>query len=123
MLVRRAVAPAGALLLALAACTTSAGGERAADPSVQASASTEPAPSAEPAPTQPLVLVIHATRPPVNVTEQVARRVIAGRVDSWADLGASARPLRTVESVRDVTRDRDALAVLPAAEIGPSVQA
>ncbi|MPZ95860.1 MAG: hypothetical protein GEU96_13355, partial [Propionibacteriales bacterium] len=47
----------------------------------------------------------------------------AGRVDSWADLGASARPLRTVESVRDVTRDRDALAVLPAAEIGPSVQA
>jgi len=141
-------------MLLLAACAGPAGEPRstpsgepssapAGDPSgrqptARPPRATEPGESAT---TQPVVLAMHATRAPLAVPEGAARRVLDGRVRSWAALGAADRPLRVVAvagtpvadgvdtvanpatAVRQVHRDRDLIAVLPAGAVGPNVQA
>jgi len=87
-------------------------------------ASPGPAASPEPDATQPLVILMHATRPPVDLPEPLARRLVAGEVERWAELDPRLRGrLRMVRSMRAVVRDRSAVAVLPAAAADPRVQA
>jgi poly-gamma-glutamate capsule biosynthesis protein CapA/YwtB (metallophosphatase superfamily) len=83
---------------------------------------------AVPALTQPMVIVMHATRPPLDLTMRVARRVLSGSVRTWAELGRGRGPVRVVEArpraaVRAVTRDRNAIAAVPAGAVGPQVRA
>ncbi|MCW2796472.1 CapA family protein [Nocardioides sp.] len=56
--------------------------------------------------TRPLVLAVNARRPPIDVTEALARRVARGEVDNWRELGEPAGPLT-------VTDRTDTLAHLP----------
>lgn len=115
-------APAALLLPALlaTACTSGNGtereGERDAEPTSTSTTST-------PRHTQPLALAVNVRRPPLDVSEGLARRLVRGEVRSWSALGLLAAPLT-------VTRDRSALlrlpmdtvAVVPAAELVPSVR-
>ena len=131
MAVRRVVRPAvaGALVLAVAAaaCATTN------DPPVPAGAAGSPtarAPAASPGPPSPpdpvdvpLVLVIHATRPPLDIGLDLARDVVAGRVTSWRELGASGGRLRLVDTVEAVERDPLAIAAVPADAVGFGVRA
>jgi poly-gamma-glutamate capsule biosynthesis protein CapA/YwtB (metallophosphatase superfamily) len=149
-----------ALALTVAACTTapSAGPGTGATPTVDAPGrSVSPqqpaggAPSdAEPR-TQPLVLVTHATRLPLDVFEEVALRIIRGDVHSWAELGVPGVPGEGPEpgsgptrlhvvaapgtpapgrlelgsaraAVRAVFHDRDTVAVVPASAVGAEVR-
>ena len=137
MLSRRCVA-SGVLVLAVAACTGP--GHPSRSPS-GASFSPSTKATTDPASTQPLVILMHATRPPLEVSERVARRVIAGSVRTWAGLGApeqsalrvvagpdvstvSALAARSARAaVRAVVADRRTVAVVPAEAAGPQVQA
>lgn len=86
--------------------------------------SVTPSPSpSEPAYTQPLVIVTHTTRPPLDIPEEVARRLVAGRVNSWTELGDGPGRLREVDTVRAVVGDRSSVAAVPAAQAGPQVRA
>jgi poly-gamma-glutamate capsule biosynthesis protein CapA/YwtB (metallophosphatase superfamily) len=134
---------AGVLALAVAACNAEPAAPRSPVPSASRSASSAGpgAEGADSAPTQPLVLVTHATRPPLMLTRAVARRVLAGQVRRWAQLDDRSRGrLRVVAApgvgaatrlevtsaraaVRAVVGDRRVLAVVPAHAAGPRVQA
>lgn len=46
---------------------------------------------------RPLVLVTNPRRPPIDIPETVARRILDGTVDNWKDLGQPPAPLRVVE--------------------------
>jgi poly-gamma-glutamate synthesis protein (capsule biosynthesis protein) len=88
----------------------------------------------------PLALAIHPGRPPLDLSRAVAERVIAGEVADWRELGTGSGPLRLVAgpaiagpppSARQpdsatalalVARNPRAVAVVPAAAVGPSVQ-
>jgi hypothetical protein len=150
-----------ALALFVAACTTapSAGPGTGATPTagVPGRPGSPPQPSPEEAPTnreprtQPLVLVTHATRPPLDVFEEAALGIIRGDVHSWAELGLPGVPgagpepgsgptrLRVVSApgtptperlelpsaraaVRAVVHDRDTVAVVPASVVGAEVR-
>ena len=102
------------------ACTSGNGTEREGERNLEpTSTSTTPTPRH----TQPLALAVNVRRPHLDVSEALARRLVRGEVRSWSALGQSAAPLT-------VTRDRSALlrlpmdtvAVVPAAEMVPSVR-
>ena len=146
---------AGVFALAGAACGGGTG-EATRTPSASAPASSSgtpsvstsgagPSPSAgsseEAAVTQPLVIVMHATRPPLDISDKLAGRVVAGVVESWSELASGpSRALRVVAApgigaaealevastraaLQAVVRDREVVAVIPAAAAGPQVQA
>ncbi|WP_436700400.1 CapA family protein [Nocardioides sp. BYT-33-1] len=71
---------------------------------------------------EPLVVAVHATRPAPRLTLAEARAVVAGEVDTWRTLDGTGRPLRIVASVREVRRDPDAVAVLPASALDATVR-
>lgn len=100
----------------------------------------------------PLAVVAHPTRSPLDLDRAVAADLLRGRVDDWEDLGEPSRPLRLVlgpnaeppasgpptpgkgpshltivrrddEAIRAVERDFDAVAVVAATAVGPSVRA
>ena len=65
---------------------------------------------------------MHPTRSPVDVDLTLARELIAGRIATWAELGAAGERLRMVTGVGDVARDLDAVAAVPATSVGPTVR-
>lgn len=90
----------------------------------------EPSPLGQPA-LKPLVLAIHPTRAPLRLTLEQAHALARSEVDDWRDLGEPPAGLRTVDAtnggaaaaVRTVARDSDSLALLPAEDVDPRVQA
>jgi poly-gamma-glutamate synthesis protein (capsule biosynthesis protein) len=113
----------------------------AGSPATRATTATTARPSAAtPTTRTPLVLAVHPTRPPMNLTVNTALAVIAGRVTNWTTLGSGRGPVRLAagpqvtnapvaarrESDRAalaaVERDRGAIAVVPATAVGPSVR-
>jgi poly-gamma-glutamate capsule biosynthesis protein CapA/YwtB (metallophosphatase superfamily) len=94
-----------------------------------------------PASQTPLVLAMHPTRPPLDVPIATARALVAGKVGTWAALRAGRGPLRLAagprvgdvppaarrptdgEAVAAAERDSQAIAVVPAIAVGPSVRA
>jgi poly-gamma-glutamate capsule biosynthesis protein CapA/YwtB (metallophosphatase superfamily) len=123
----RGAALASGLLLTMTACTTSSDSAAETTPDEQVTSAGTPSAREEqrtpPTATQPLVLAMHRTRRPMTIPQRMARRLVAGRVPTWAPLGGGDRPLRIVRSEHAVAVDRDAVAVLPASEVGPAVQA
>ena len=128
------------LLLALSACTPGPA-EPASSPSPSvpvapsaASPSAPPSPSSSPTPraahTQPLALVVHATRPVADVSVAAARSVVTDRPDRWSAIGQSGGRMRLVsfadgssaDVLRTVRSRTDVLGVLPVAEVDPSVR-
>lgn len=95
-------------------------------------------PTPTPGPQTPLALVVHATNPVLDVTEQAARAVLDAGADDWSDLGLPAGPLTIASSVPmvpgaenftdpqaalDRVRQRtDVLALVPADAVDPSVR-
>jgi poly-gamma-glutamate capsule biosynthesis protein CapA/YwtB (metallophosphatase superfamily) len=99
----------------------------------------------------PLAIVGHATRPPIDLGRDLAERLLDGRVGDWRDVGQPGARIHLVEgpgadlalededgisggplvtraagdreAVRIVERDFDAIAVVPAAVVGPAVRA
>lgn len=99
-----------------------------------------PEPTEEPEPTfaMPIALVVHHGRDVDDVPAAVARDVVAGRVDDWADLDGSSGPMRVIGTVPEARGDRDddpasaieevvddpsALAIVPADGVTPRVRA
>jgi poly-gamma-glutamate synthesis protein (capsule biosynthesis protein) len=132
---------AGAVLalLVVAACTGAPDGEASPGPSAGPATTAPPSDSAA-APREPVVLAVHNTRSGIDVSENVARRLIAGSVRSWTALGWPPAPVRVVAApgtpspdrlevasaraaLRAVVRDRGTVAVVPAAAVGPEVRA
>lgn len=90
----------------------------------------------------PLVLAVHHTRRPVDVTRPVVERLLARGADSWSDLGLPGgkldvltagtaeavgsdriRRLRTTkQAIRRVRKDPDTLAVVPATAVDETVR-
>jgi poly-gamma-glutamate synthesis protein (capsule biosynthesis protein) len=60
----------------------------------------------------PLAVAVHPSRGRVRLTAAQARALAAGTVTDWAELGSPPGPLHP-GTVRDVRRDRDAVAVVP----------
>lgn len=118
----------------------------ASTPSSTATATARPTPTLThtetptPEPTYvPLVLAVHATRPPLDVSLAAAERLLAGAVADWAELGAPAQPLRSVAApdvgspddiqvgsaavaIRAAEEDTAVVAVVPATSVGPTVR-
>ena len=109
-------------------------------------------PAGDPDPDQPLLLVTHRSRPTFDLFEEVVLQVIDGSASTWAELGVAGVPgegpepgtaptrLRVVAApgtpapdrlevasaraaVREVVRDRETVAVLPASALDPRVRA
>lgn len=111
----------GALAVGLTlGCTSPSEPAPVPTPAPSVSRSTEATPAQ--APRDPLVVAVHATRPAPRLTHAEADALAAGEVDTWRTLDGTDRPLRLVTSAREVRRDRDAVAVLPASEVDATVQ-
>ena len=76
----------------------------------------------DPATTQPLVLVAHHSRGDLRVPTSVARRIRRDSVARWTDLDGSDDRLRVVQGVAPVTRDPNAVALVPATAVRPWVR-
>jgi len=91
-----------------------------------------PAPTAAPtvAHTQPLALVVHATRPVADVSERAARAVVTDRPGRWSAIGQSGGRMRLVgfdgrtsaDVLRAARSRTDVLGILPAADVDPTVR-
>ncbi len=83
------------------------------------------------------MLATHPTVPALNIELVRAREVVAGTVDNWRDLGAAPAPLRltnlasenqpgsvdaAAQALLEVSRDPQALAVVPASAVAPPVR-
>jgi len=115
--------------LALAACTTTpeAADQPTASPqSAPSSSSPPPASSSPPAPQprsdEPLVLVVNARRPPADLTPQQAGLLLDGGITRWRQLGLSGGRLTVTHDPADLAGlAPDAVAVVPASDVGPGV--
>jgi poly-gamma-glutamate capsule biosynthesis protein CapA/YwtB (metallophosphatase superfamily) len=124
------------LLLCLAcACTTdepstSAGAERRATPtsSDPSGPPTSPPTTTTPAPTgrrEPLVLAVDVHRPELHLTTAQAKRIIAGKVSRWSQVGQPGGPLTVLTgaaALGHASSDAGAVAVVPASSVTPFVQ-
>jgi poly-gamma-glutamate synthesis protein (capsule biosynthesis protein) len=108
-----------------------------------AGTSADPTPSGSLASVHPVAFVVHWTRPPIDLTPQRAEDLLDGRVSGWDALGEPAAPVRIIvgagaavaatrsivsppsdgDAVRAVERDRNALAVVRAEAVEPTVRA
>jgi poly-gamma-glutamate synthesis protein (capsule biosynthesis protein) len=110
------------------ACTAGSGeGARPApsadSPPGDATSASPPAassPAATPAGRVPLAVAVHPSRGRVRLTAAQARALAAGTVTDWAELGSPPGPLHP-GTVRDVRRDRDAVAVVPVDRVDATV--
>jgi poly-gamma-glutamate synthesis protein (capsule biosynthesis protein) len=129
------------VLLTLAGCTP-APAEPAPSPSLSApvgpstaspsppSASRTAGPTPSAAHTQPLALVVHATRRVADVPTAAARGVITNRPNRWSAIGQSGDRMRLVsfaagtsaDVLRAVRSRTDVLGILPAADVDASVR-
>ena len=114
-LVRRVAAVL--LLAAVPACSSDASpsAERRTPSASPTSPEAEPAPQP---PEEPTVLVAHHTRGRLEATADLVDRIADGRVATWRPLDGTGDPLRVARTTRAVTRDPDAVAVLPAGDLG-----
>ncbi|MFG1625903.1 CapA family protein [Kribbella sp. NPDC049227] len=100
---------------ALVACSDNTTTQPPPSPSsTPKSSPSRPQPTPTVSETQPLVLVIHPTRAARDIDLATARAIARGTTKSW-------RGFR-VTSFRDAQRSTSALAVVPAAAVGPSVR-
>ncbi|MFC6285696.1 CapA family protein [Nocardioides sp. GCM10027113] len=113
------------LLLALLVCACSTDAPPPSTDPLPAPSSAPPASRAPSGPptTEPLLLVTHHSRGDLDVLLSLARRIAAGRVDTWHRIDGTGEPLRLVRRPARVRSDRDALAVVPASRAGPLVRA
>jgi poly-gamma-glutamate synthesis protein (capsule biosynthesis protein) len=87
-----------------------------------------PAPS--PAYSVPLALVVHATRPTVDVAVADARRVVAAGATRWSDIGQSGGKVRVLSTkehrasdvLREVRASRNVLGIVPADAVDARVR-
>lgn len=114
---RRGALGLGALAVGLALGCTSP-----SEPAPAPPAPVSPGGATAGAARHPLVVAVHATRPPPRLTLAEAEAVAAGELDTWRPLDGTDRPLRLVASTRAVRRDRDAVAVLPASGVDATVR-
>jgi len=106
---------AAVAVLALSACTPE---PRGPEPLVRGSTpTTTPFGS-----TEPLVIAVHASLPAPSISVRTARLVAAGMVRTWRSIDGSARPLRLAGGVVEVSRDLDAVAVVPASRVTAAVR-
>ena len=83
-----------------------------------------------PAATQPLALVVHATRPVADVSAAAARRVVTERPNRWSAIGQPGGRMRVVsfgdgapaDVLRAVRSRTDVLGIVPAAAVDASVR-
>ena len=70
----------------------------------------------------PLVFAVHSTRPPLDLSRAHADALVARRPVRWSELGQAGGAVRVVSGASAVERDRDALAVTSAYDVGPTVR-
>ena len=111
-----------ALLVALAttaACTAEPTSSPTEAPQTSSAPPATPAPSAtEPTSTTPLVVALHPTRFPLDLSAAEVAALRDGEVTDWSELGAGQAALRT-GALAEVRTDRDVVAVVPAHEVQP----
>ncbi len=74
-------------------------------------------------PTQPLVYAVNPRRPPIDMSQELARRLRHGEVDNWAELGEPAGPLRVTRRPGPIrSLPMDTVAVVAASDLLPSVR-
>ncbi|WP_322937196.1 CapA family protein [Nocardioides bizhenqiangii] len=105
-----------ALTLAMAAaCSTDdddpVQGGSSPDAGSASPTATDPPPASD---EQELAVVGHATRPQLRLTQRAADRLLGGEVRRW-------RGLRVAQDVRAVERDPGTIAVVPVADVTPTV--
>ncbi|MEX2556832.1 MAG: CapA family protein [Actinomycetota bacterium] len=132
-----------ALLLATLGCPS-----RDTDPAANAPTPAPASPTTD-ARRMPLAIVGHATRPPIDLSRAVAERLLEGQIGDWRDLGQPAARIRLIEgpsadleldggvaggplvtrtagdpeAIRIVERDFDAIAIVAADAVAPTVRA
>jgi poly-gamma-glutamate synthesis protein (capsule biosynthesis protein) len=146
-LISRRAGSAVALVVCMAACNAPSepgaptnSTDTAVVPSARPTSSPAPDPPAD-RPQTPLVLAVHASRTPLDVTAAAAQRIVAGMIDNWSELGAAAGPLRVVASpvieeaaadlkvasnagaIAAAHGDLGVIALLPAPVVGPTLRA
>jgi poly-gamma-glutamate capsule biosynthesis protein CapA/YwtB (metallophosphatase superfamily) len=142
---RFALAVAGAIIVATTACspaTTNNDSRTTTTPSTPAPTETPAAPATpQPPTTTSLVLAVHPTTPPLNLTSSQAQAILAGTVTDWGALGLPPGPLRFIagpqvpnatpaatlssdqEAVAAVARDPTVIAAIPGGTANASVRA
>lgn len=115
-----------ACLMVLASCTSPTDDTRPSPASTLSTSMQTPSPAprtSEPPATTPLVLAVHPTRPVKNVPLKAARALIRDGAEDWSQINQDGGRLRVVTSLGRVRRNPDALAVVPAGEVDPTVRA
>ena len=129
MFERRAWLAAVATFVAVAACSPSAeqAGPRPSDSSTASPSPTASDPTATAAAfTQPLAFAFDIHRPALDLTTAQARAIVAGKPITWAALGQRGGPVRVRVGVGQLSaaeRDAQALVVVPANALRPTLQA
>ena len=116
----RLVAALLVVLALTAACTSepeSAGPDWGAEHFIRHSPTASP-PVTPVTTTTPLVVALHPTRPPLDLTVAEVQSLQDGAVTSWSELDAGPGALRT-GTPAEVRADRDVVAVVPAGEVAP----
>jgi poly-gamma-glutamate capsule biosynthesis protein CapA/YwtB (metallophosphatase superfamily) len=126
----RAVIAMLATALLIASCTgdpeTSTSDPEQSDPAQSPSAT--PSDTTE-APQAPLAIIVHPSRGAIDVNVATARRVEAGDIRNWRQLGEPAGPIRLIDRrsdpgrLRRVASDVNAIATVPATALDPRVRA
>ena len=106
-------------LLTTAACTAQPTSSPSEAPQTSSAPPATPAPSAvDPVSTTPLVVALHPTRSPLDLSAVEVGALKDGEVIDWSELGAGPAALRT-GALAEVRTDRDVVAVVPAHEVRP----
>jgi poly-gamma-glutamate synthesis protein (capsule biosynthesis protein) len=120
----------GLMALALAGCTDTEPSKpsKPSKPFAQPRTGQEASPSSTTEATpmrQPLAIVVHPSRAPLDVNEDTARQIVHGTI-SATGLGENLRIVTAgapAARVRNVARDVNAVAIVPASRVNPSVAA
>ncbi len=123
------------MLAALSACTAadSPSDPRASDVPATVPTTTTTAPTTPTTPTtptaaaftQPLALAYDIHRPALDLTTARARAIVSGKPITWADLGQRGGPVRVLNGAAELSaaeRDPQAVVVVPADALRPTVQ-
>jgi poly-gamma-glutamate capsule biosynthesis protein CapA/YwtB (metallophosphatase superfamily) len=116
-----------ALVIVAAGCSEGSGDEPKPLPDPTAGPTADPTHSRPPTAGdhQPLALAMDLHRPALSISEQVARRLVAGAPMRWSELGQDGgvvRVRRGAGAIRAAARYPDVLAIAPASELRPIVQ-
>ena len=130
------MADRGCGVVAVAACSPSGeqGRSQPGDGTTTAPGSSTPSPSPSPSEspattaafTQPLAFAFDLHRPALNLTAAQAKAIVAGKPTTWRDLGQPGGTVRVRKGAAQLSAaetDPQALVVVPAAALRPTVQA